>query len=176
MPPRPLPSILMIALLMLAGCSTHDERLSRLVRDTTAEQASQNRAVTDLNREAVENHRRLVEAVEQSRQDLGLLERDLQQQRDRLDDERRQLAQERYWESLLVPVFGSLGTMLAAALPLVLCWYLLHGLSRSDESTVHETLVRELASQHPLLTPAVSPQRLARDEVPPAPAETQPPF
>jgi len=167
----------MIVVLVHVGCDSPDERLSRLARDATAEQASQNRAVTELNREAAASHQAVVEAVEESRRELASLERDLRQQRDRIDDERRELASERYWESLLVPIVSSIGAMLVAALPLVLCWYLLHGLGQTDESAVSDTLIREIVAEHPLLARRDQHRSLThRDEMPSAKEHPDPPF
>jgi hypothetical protein len=57
---------------------------------------------------------------------------------------------ERRFESLLAPVIETTGVLLIAALPLVLCWYLLHGLRGQDED-VSEVLVSQLISQTPEL-------------------------
>ena len=53
---------LLILLAAVAGCS-RDERLARLAENTNAQQARQNEAVTELNLEAGENHRRVVEFI-----------------------------------------------------------------------------------------------------------------
>ena len=96
---HPHPTILMVLpIILLAGCDSKDERLVRIALESTQQQAQQNRASSELNREVAENHRRVVEAVEQSRQDNASLERDLQLQHDRLDEEHRSLANERHRE------------------------------------------------------------------------------
>lgn len=137
-------AIIMIAVLVV-GCEENDERLVQIARESNRQQAVQNQAITQLNKAAAENHRRVVEAVEQSRQEIAMLERDVEAQRKRLDDERRSLANERYRESILAPVLSTLGTLLVAAIPLVLCWLLLYGLRQPvSDDEVTELLVQEL--------------------------------
>jgi len=102
------------------------------------------------------------------------MESDLQEQRAQLDAERRSIAADRVRESLLAPVVSSVGLMLVAALPLVLCWYLLHGLRTPDED-VSEVLIHNLVSEQ-LALPTTPPDRQRiEQEIPPAVAE-DPPF
>ena len=100
-----------------------------------------------LHHEVVEGTSRLVNAVAASREEMLDMEHDLQDQRSHLEAERRVLANERHRESLLAPIFSNVGLMLVAALPLVLCWYLLHGLRSSDED-VSEVLMQALIDEH----------------------------
>ena len=109
-------------------------------------------------RETAESQRRMVESVEKSRQDLVGLHKDLEHQRTTIDQERRNLADERYRESLLAPVLTSIGLLLVTALPLVLCWYLLQTLKNSptDEAAVTQLLVQDLVADRPILLPSTS--------------------
>ena len=149
-------AIVMIAALAI-GCEASDERLIEIARESNRQQAAQNQSVTQLNQEAAQNHRRVVEAVEKSRQEIALLERDVDKQRTRLDEERQSLATERYRESMLAPVLDHLGMLLVASIPLALCWLLLYGLRQpvSDEEVaellVHELVTAELESSVPRL-------------------------
>jgi hypothetical protein len=154
--------ILPLLALVAAGCSP-DERLAEFAQEATSQQARQNQAVTELNREASESHRRVVEAAERSRQDIAQLDRDLQQQRDKIDGERKALADERHRESLLAPVLNTLSLMLVAALPLVLAAYLLHGLKSQDEE-VSEALLQNLGSDAQLLLPQRETPALPHEE------------
>ena len=152
--------LLMIIALLTVGCNSPDDRLARFAQEATSQQAQQNRDMAHLSQAVTEDHRRVVETVEQSRQAIVDLEQDLQGQRDRLDQERQALANERYRESLLGPVVNRLGMLLVAALPLVLCWWLLVGLKSEKENTedaVSEFLIHELAANESPLLPA--PQR-----------------
>ncbi len=141
----------MILLIVLAtGCSSSDDRFIRHVAESNRQQAEQNSEMAKVHREVAEGTSRLVEAVAESRQEMLGMESDLQDQRTQLDAERRSIANERHRESLLAPVVSTVGLMLVAALPLVLCWYLLHGLRTPDED-VSEVLVQELVSDRPLM-------------------------
>ena len=133
------------ALALIPACSSSpDARLSRLVQDSTHQQAQQNQKMADANRTVSDNHRRVVEAVETSRKEIVALERDVREQVDRLDEERRDLAAYRQNESLLVPILETCGTVLVAALPLVICLYLLHGLSNQpNDDEVHEVVMQQ---------------------------------
>ena len=139
----------MIMLIVLAiGCSSSDDRLVRHVAESNRQQAQQNSEMAKVHREVAEGTSRLVDAVAESRKEMVAMESDLQDQRTQLDKERRSLANERHRESILAPVLSNVGLMLVAALPLVLCWYLLHGLRTPDED-VSEVLVQELVSDRP---------------------------
>ena len=133
---------------VIAGCETPDERLTEFVSSATSEQAQQNREIADVARTAAENHRLVVEAVEKSRQEVTSLQRDVRQELQKLDEERRTLAHARWQESLLAPVITNLGLLLIAALPLALCWYLLHGLaSHGNEDAVCDVLIQQLVEE-----------------------------
>jgi len=168
-----------ITLAMIVGCNDKDPRLARMAEQTTAQQAAQNQQSAQLNEKVVQNHRQMVEAVERSRQDLQSLQHELNAQRSAVDQQRQDLAARQYRESLLAPVFSSLGIILAAALPLVLAWYLLHGLrsSNPDAELVGQLLVEDIVREHPVLlstppTAAIDQQPQAGDLV----KTTEPPF
>ena len=172
--------LLPLITLMIAGCDSSDERLAGFAERSTAEQARQNQATSEMARETADNQRRMVESVEKSRQDLVGLHKDLEHQRTTIDQERRDLADERYRESLLAPVLTSIGLLLVTALPLVLCWYLLHTLKNSptDEAAVTQLLVQDLVADRPILLPS-SPQptrRITHATPDPTTIEEQPPF
>jgi hypothetical protein len=133
---------------LMVGCETPDERLTEFVTMSTSQQAMQNREMADVTRTAAEHHRLVVEAVEKSRQEVVSLQQDVRQELQQLDAERRSTAENRWRESLLVPVINHLGLLLVAVLPLALCWYLLHGLSsRGQEDAVCDLLIQELIAE-----------------------------
>ncbi|MHB8860924.1 MAG: hypothetical protein ACYC6N_00865 [Pirellulaceae bacterium] len=166
--------------LMIGGCETSDERLAGFAERSTAEQAQQNRAAAEMTRETAENQRRTLETVERSRPDLIGLQKDLDHQRTTVEQERRELADERHRESLLAPVLTSIGMLLVTALPLVLCWYLLHTLKNAptDEAAVTQLLVQDLVADRPVLLPAPrEPTRRITHAIPdPNVIEEEPPF
>ncbi len=176
-----LPWMMLLALtaLMIISCDSPDARLAGYAERSTAEQARQNRTTTEMTRETAENQRRMVESVEKSRQDLVALQKDLSQERSSVDQERRDLAEERHRESILAPVLTSIGFLLVTALPLVLCWYLLHTLRDApvDETSVTQLLVQDLVADQPVLLPPPAPpaRRITHASPDPSKIERQPP-
>ena len=137
------------------GCSANeDERLVQFAQEADRRQAEQNHEMARQNQQIVEATRELVEADAKSRQELVSLERDIQaeratigQQRDELESERKELSHERQRESLLVQVLGGGIALVACLLPLILAWYLLHGLrAQNSDEALGELLVMELAA------------------------------
>jgi hypothetical protein len=150
-----------VATIVTAGCS-EDERLARMAQESVQQQRSQNEEMTLLNREVAEGVKRLVESENESRKELTSLQREVQRQqadvgvqRDRLESERRQIASQRYRDSLLVPVLHHGGLLLICALPLLLAWYLLHAWcgGSQDELAISELLIEEFASDRRRLLP-----------------------
>ncbi|MCB9875873.1 MAG: hypothetical protein H6821_17030 [Planctomycetaceae bacterium] len=152
---------LLTAIALIGGCS-EDERLARMAQESVRQQSSQNQEMTRLNREVAGGVKRLVESENESRQELTSLHRDVQQQqadtskqRDQLEIDRKQLADERYRESLLAPIVSHVGLLLVCALPLVLAGYLLHVWQHEsrDDLAIGEILIEELVSERPRLLP-----------------------
>ena len=104
--------------------------------------------MSQLNREVAEGTKHLTEERGEADRQMLAFEQNLQQQRDGLEQERHDIAATRVRESLLVPVLETIGTLAVCSLPLVLCWYLLHGLGKeSSESAVSQVLVDQLLTQ-----------------------------
>lgn len=149
---------------LIGGCS-EDQRLARMAQDSVEQQKSQNQEMTRLNREVAEGVKRLVESENEARQELTSLQRAIQgqqsdtsRQRDQLEMDRKQLAGERYRESLLALIVSHVGLLVVCALPLVLAGYLLHvwRCESQDDVAIGELLIEELVSEHPLLLPQAS--------------------
>ncbi len=172
-PPLRQHAAMILLILLATGCSSSDDRLIRHVAESNRQQAQQNSEMAKVHREVAEGTSRLVEAVAESRKEMVPMESDLQEQRAQLDKERRSIANERHRESLLAPVVSNVGLMLVAALPLVLCWYLLHGL-RTPNEDVSEVLIQNLVSEQLALQSPPDQQRIEH-ETPPALTEN-PPF
>ncbi len=170
---RPLLNLILPTLTLITGCDSSDQRLVDLAEHSVEQQAAQNEEVVRLNREVAQATSRLVEADAAARKQLLEAQRDLQRQqqelaaqRDALEQERQEWARQRRTESALVPILSTLGMTFLALLPLVICGYLLHGLSRSPEAAVGDLLIQELASEPPLLSmprPAAIEHRAAAD-------------
>ncbi|MBC8355305.1 MAG: hypothetical protein H8E66_25290 [Planctomycetes bacterium] len=163
-----------IATIVITGCS-EDERLARLAQESVQQQRSQNEEMTRLNREVAEGVKRLVESENESRKELTSLQREVQcqqadvgVQRDRLESERKEIARQRYRDSLLVPVLHHAGLLLVCILPLLLAWYLLHDWRSEpqDDLAISELLIEEFASDRPRLLPpgATAPSIEHRDQ------------
>ena len=157
-------------LLMLAGCEEEDEILREWNRESTE-------TILEQNSQVVEGSKQLVEADAQARREMIELQRELHQervelgqQRDLLEEERKDLADERQREPVLAAVVSGAVWLFVCSLPLVLCWYLLHGLRNdSDTTELEEMLTVELVDEDSVLA---NPARITRlpapEEEPPA--------
>ncbi len=164
-----------------AGGCDENERLAEYAQNSVNQQARQNEQiarqnleVTRQNQQVAEAAQKLVDADSQARLEMAKAQNNLQQeshtervlldqQRQDLEADRRQLARERYWDPLISQTIAGCGLLLACLLPLVACLYLLRHLQSSsgDETVLNELLVSELVSERPLLLPPAS-------ETPPA--------
>jgi hypothetical protein len=162
--------IAIITLVMMTGCESQDSRLSDLAEQTTYQQAAQNEAMAELTQRVTEDHRRVVETVEESRRDIVALDREVREQRDELERERKVIARTRFQESKLAPAIRSFGLMLVAALPLVICVFLLRGLGgQNDDDLANDFLLREMTLSDSLLrlpTPTATPAGNEESEPP----------
>jgi hypothetical protein len=156
----PIGTLLTILALITFGCSSGDERMVELSRQSADRQAEQNRLVETNNRQVLEATNKLVEADAKSRTENIELHRQIEaersgvnQQRDVLEQERRQIAQERNRDPIVADSILAVGGLIAAILPLVVCLFLLRGLfHRSDQEALAEVLVEDLVSRQPLLS------------------------
>lgn len=175
---RPRRMILCLpAIALTAGCDEDEhERTADVAVEAADRQARQNEEMARLNRAIAEGSQRLAESEAEARRDFLALQGDLQEQqaeigrqRDRLEEDREALAERRRRESLLVVVLSRLGELALCALPLVLCWYLLHALRGTDhDPAVQEILIEEIAAEEPRLLPRPpSPLALPPEPAPP---------
>ena len=119
-----------IALLILSASSGCDDRATRIAREAANRQAQQNTAMADLNKEVAAGTQHLVAADAAARQNILEVHHDLQSERTRLDtgwssleSERRQIAGERRFESILAPAISIGGGLLLLAVLLGFCWF-----------------------------------------------------
>jgi hypothetical protein len=156
----PIWTALTFVVLIAIGCSSGDERLVELSRESTERQADQNRLVETNNREVLEATNRLVEADAKSRTENIELHRQIEaersginQQRNALEQERRQIAGERIRDPIIAESIRAVAGLIAAILPLLVCLFLLRGLfHKSDQETLAEVLIEDLVSGQPLLS------------------------
>lgn len=164
-------TLLVIAVIVMSGCKSSDERLAKMAQDSVEQQKAQNQEMSRLNREVAQGVTQLVEAENESRKELIGLQRDLQDQqaevngqRDALESERQTIVKQRHRESLLAPVISNVGLLLVCALPLVLAWYLLHGFrsEKDDEVAIGDLLVFRNIGLRPLSFPTTKGRKLRR--------------
>ncbi|HPM84261.1 MAG TPA: hypothetical protein PLF81_26335 [Candidatus Anammoximicrobium sp.] len=147
---------------LLIGCGETDPRVVQVALESTRRQAEQNKQMADLQQRVAEGTKQLVDADAQARQQLAELQRELRsdqaevgRQRDALESERRTIASERRWDSILgTSIYAGAG-ILACLLPLLLCGWLLHATrdKQGTDEALAELLVEELVTDRPLLLP-----------------------
>jgi len=168
-------AIVMTGILALTspGCD-ENKRLADQAERHATRQAEQNVRMAEAQREVAEGSRRLVEADAAARKEMVALQREVQtervdvgRQRDSLESDRRQIAEQRYSDPIIADAITQIGILLACVLPLIVCWQLLRRpVQPADESAVAELLLQDLVAQDPiLLLPA--PNRLPFDSTGP---------
>ncbi len=141
------------------GCGGADRRVVEVSRESLNRQAEQNaqmarqsQAVTETTHELIKAESTVQSDASQLQQELHTERSTLDQQRQDLESERRSLAAERQRDPIIAETIKGLAIVGAAALPLVVCLYLVRSLflSTSEDSTAAEILIEELATQGPL--------------------------
>jgi hypothetical protein len=179
-----------------------DERLADFARHSMEQQTRQNEAISRQSEAVVQESRRLAETAQtlvekdaEARRELVSAQRELQKElvqqqatvsaeRDRLEEERRQLAQQRGRDPIVAAAIQYSAGLLACLLPLLICGYLLYRMTRDndDQTALGELLVLELTSERPLVLPAplldrplaLEDQRLPEPDTP-SPTDTEQP-
>lgn len=159
--------ILLVSMIVLvAGCQSNDDRLVEMACEHVARQAEQSRDMARMQHEVAQGSRRLVESDAKAREDFATMQAGLRadaaevgRQRDALEAERRQIVQDRRWDSVAGDAIVAIGTLLACLVPLVVCLSLLRKAPTELEpdAALVELLVREVAGEQPLLLPASGP-------------------
>ena len=163
----------LVAVALVTGCDD-DERVAQIAREAADRQARQSEEMARLSEQTAEATKRLVEADAQAHQEMLAMQRELQaeqaevgRQRDQLETERRELAQDRWWDSLTATAVTNVGLILACLLPLVLCWHFLRAVrNENDDALVNEVLIEELTSDQPRLLPPPDAASLGGDSSP----------
>ena len=179
-----------LTLTILAGCrpapDMRDQRLVDLASESMDRQAEQNQQFARQTQAVLEESQRLAEASKElvvqdatARQELiaaheSLMSQLNQQQslidagRQQLEQERRELAQNRYREPVIANTIQAMSLLLLCLLPLLVAAYAIRRMTRSepDDAAIAELLVHELASERPMLLP--------RSQLPPALGKSNP--
>jgi hypothetical protein len=147
--------LLTISLLLIAGCSD-DSRLVQMSKEHEARQAEQNQRMAELQKQVAEGSKRLIEAEGESRNKLLAMQDNLHadqaaigQQRDHLENDRREIAAQRNRDPIIAAAIEQVGLAIACLLPLVLAGYLIHATKHTaseDDVIVAEFLVTDPAS------------------------------
>ena len=138
---------------IVTGCEEDEnQRLAEMAERNLERQA-------ELQRRVAEGAQRLVEADAQARQEMVTLQREVQaertevgRQRDRLEEERRELAAQRHRDPIVASAITYLGLLLACLLLDRVCWLLLRCRPEPiDDVAVVEVLLEDLVASRPLL-------------------------
>lgn len=160
-----IPILMLLFAIALMGCDKEEQL--RKWQQQQVEQLQQQA------RENAETARELVKADAQARQEVAVIHRDLQserieigQQRDALDADRKEVATARQRVPLMAAAFQGGAVLLACALGLSVCGWLLSGLSKSDsDGELEDMLVLEVGGES---TPLSSSRRLDAPTITPA--------
>ena len=156
-------TVVVIAMLTLVatGCD-ENKRLAEQAERHAARQAEQNVRMAEMQREVAAGARQLVEADAKARVEIVELQKgvqtervDIGRQRDLLEAERREIADDRYREPLIAAAITQIGLLIACVLPLLICWHLLRQpIEPADDGAVAELLLQDMFSESPLLLAA----------------------
>ena len=152
----------LLGLSLLIGCDEKDrhKEVAKVATQAAERQAQQNTEMARLNREVAEGTRRMVEADAEARKEIVVVHQEIQAERATLNDgfeklevERKEIAQQRRTESALVPATKAIGGAVLAIAVVVFCLLLLFGLRRADasEAELNELLIHDLVREQPQL-------------------------
>ena len=139
-------SCLMLFVLLGAlvdGCESDSDRVARVSQDAAARQAEQNKEMA-----------RLVESQQGLQQGIETQHQHLDDERSALDAERRAIATERVRDPIIANALIAAAMLVACALPIVLCFFVLRTVHRPEaDAALGELLIQELASDDSVLLP-----------------------
>ncbi len=184
---RPRDLAVATLLTAFAGCSRPpDERLAEMAQQTMAEQIRQNQRMADQSEAIVAESHQLAEAAKDlvqrdadARRELIAAQQDLTTQlneqqsaiytgHDQLEQDRREIAQQRNRDPIVAAVIQNFGLVIACLLPLVIALFVIRQMQSQepDHAAVAELLTLELTSEQPRLLPSPQQRRhmLMHDE------------
>ena len=143
--------LILIAMLTL-GCSSESDRMAKLAERMVRSQSEVNSNLTRTNEKFVELNREL----QKERTGIQNERLTLNDQFERLEQDRRDLNSQRRSEAAWSESFQFLAIVIAAIMPLFLCAYLIWIASQSSvqQEEVNSILIRELVSAEPRLIAA----------------------
>jgi len=173
-------TLILLMLLAVAGCSEppdmRDQRLAEFAKQSMEQQVKQNEHIARNSEAIIEQSQKLVEATKelvahdaQARQELIAAQEKLTTQlnqqratidagRDQLEQDRREIAQQRHRDPILAAAIQNVGLLIACTLPLIVCIFVIKRMSsrEPDDAAVAELLVHELVTDQPRLLPGPS--------------------
>ena len=152
--------VIVAAILVLAASGCRDDenkRLAEMAERNLERQAQQEVRNTELQHQVAEGTMRLVEADAAARETIAEIHRDVQAerqtlgaQRDRLEDERRQIAATRNRDPIIAESIKATGLLAAYLFPLLIAWQILRRSDAPDESAaVAELLLSDMVADRP---------------------------
>lgn len=168
--------VIAVAILVLVAIGCRDDenkRLAEMAERNLERQTQQQIRNTELQHQVAEGTKRLVEADAAARETIAEIHRDVQAerqilgaQRDRLEDERRQIAASRIREPILAESIKAIGLLIACLVPLLIALQILRRSETPDESAaVAELLLSDMVADRPTLVRIVDarPERSSGD-------------
>ena len=131
----------LLCLTLVAGCTDEDrhKEVAEVAKQAADRQAEQNSVMARLSREVAEGTRRLVQADADARKEMIVVHQDIQAERtslnksfEKLEGERKQIAQQRRTESVVVPAMKTIGVAMVATAVVVFCLLLLTRFRSTD--------------------------------------------
>lgn len=147
-----------VIMLVISGCKDDkDKRLAEMAERNLERQAAQEARNTELQHQVAEGTKRLVESDAAARETIVDLHRDVQaersvlgQQRDSLENERRQIAASRNRDPIVAESIHAVGLLLACLVPLLIALQIVRRSDEPDEAgAVAELLLNDLVSERP---------------------------
>lgn len=153
-------------LLTLSGCGQapdyRDQRLAEFAQRSNSEQVQQNVRMAELVRRDAESRKELLATHQQLSSQLNQQQAVIDAGRDRLEQDRRDISQQRHRDPIVAATLHNIGLLLACVLPLLLAglivWRMQH--QEPDHAAVAELLICELTSDTPMFLPAPVQPRL----------------
>ena len=156
----------LVTLLTLSGCGRapdyRDQRLADFAQRSTSEQVQQNARMAELVQHDAESRKELLATHQELTSQLNRQQAVIDAGRDRMEQDRRDIAQQRHRDPIIAATLQNVGLLMACLLPLLLAglvvWQMKH--QEPDHAAVAELLVCELTSDNPLFLPASVQPRL----------------
>ena len=148
---RPI-GVLILITTMTIGCSSESDRMANMAERMVRSQSEVNSNVTSTNEKFV----KLNQELQKERTGLQKERLTLNDQFDKLEQDRRDLHSQRRSEVAWSESFQFLTIVIAAIMPLFLCAYLIWVATQSsvEQEEVNSILIRELVSAEPRLIAA----------------------